>query len=67
MQIQARTLPPGASTPPENFARLMVTDEMRTCIQERATVREIGILWPNTQRQHRTLHIQKDVLPYALC
>ena len=28
---------------------------------------EIGILLPNNQRQHRTLHIQKDVLPYALC
>ena len=27
----------------------------------------IGILLPNNQRQHRTLHIQKDVLPYALC
>ena len=26
----------------------------------------IGILLPNNQRQHRTLHIQKDVLPYAL-
>ena len=22
---------------------------------------------PNNLRQHRTLHIQKDVLPYALC
>ena len=29
--------------------------------------REIGILLPNNQRQHRTLNIQKDVLPYALC
>jgi len=28
---------------------------------------EIGILLPNNQRQHRTLHTQKDVLPYALC
>ena len=28
--------------------------------------REIGILLPNNQRQHRTLHIQEDVLPYAL-
>ena len=28
---------------------------------------EIGILLPNNQRQHRTLHIQRDVLPYALC
>jgi hypothetical protein len=28
--------------------------------------REIGILLPNNQRQHRTLHIQKDVLPCAL-
>jgi len=29
--------------------------------------REIGILLPNSQRQHRTLHIQKDVLQKALC
>ena len=28
---------------------------------------EIGVLLPNNQRQHRTLHIHKDVLPYALC
>ena len=28
---------------------------------------ESGILLPNNQRQHRTLHTQKDVLPYALC
>ena len=28
---------------------------------------EIGILLPNKQRHHRTLHIQKDVLPKALC
>ena len=28
---------------------------------------EIGILLPINQRQHRTLHIQKDVLPCALC
>ena len=29
--------------------------------------REIGVFLPNNQRQNRTLHIQKDVLPYALC
>jgi hypothetical protein len=29
--------------------------------------REIGTLLPTKQSQHRTLHIQKDVLPYALC
>ena len=28
---------------------------------------EIGILLPKNQRYHRTLLIQKDVLPYALC
>ena len=28
---------------------------------------EIGILLPNKQRHNRTLHIQKDVLPCALC
>jgi hypothetical protein len=26
-----------------------------------------GSLLPNDQRQHRTVHIQKDALPYALC
>jgi len=26
----------------------------------------MGVLLPNNQRQHRTLRIQKDVLPYAL-
>ena len=31
------------------------------------TESEIGILLPNNQRPHRTLHIQKDALPYALC
>jgi len=28
---------------------------------------EIGILLPNNQGQHSTLHIQKNVLPNALC
>ena len=28
---------------------------------------EIGISLPNNWRTRRTLHIQKDVLPYALC
>ena len=28
--------------------------------------REIGISLPINQRQHRTLHIQKDVLPHAV-
>ena len=36
-------------------------ENLRTPLQ----VKEIGILLPNNQRQHRTLHIQKDVLPYA--
>ena len=35
--------------------------------QLRTNLKEIGILSPNDQRQHRTLHIQKDVLPDALC
>ena len=29
--------------------------------------REIDFSLPDNQRQHRTLHIQKHVLPYALC
>jgi len=31
------------------------------------STRDIGILMLNNQRQHRTLHTKKDVLPYALC
>ena len=30
-------------------------------------LKEIGISLPNDQRLHRILHIQKDMLPYALC
>ena len=29
--------------------------------------REIGILMPNNQCQHCIVHLQKDVLPNALC
>ena len=29
--------------------------------------REIGILLQDNQRQHSTLHIQEDLLPYVLC
>jgi len=29
--------------------------------------RDVGIFLPNSQCQHHTLHVQKDVLPYALC
>jgi len=35
--------------------------------QNGSNCRKIWILLPNNQRQHRSLHIQKDVLPYALC
>ena len=31
------------------------------------SVKEMSILWPHNQRQHRTSHIQMDVLPCALC
>jgi len=34
---------------------------------EEPGLREIGMSLPNNQRQHRTVHIQKDVLTYALC
>ena len=29
--------------------------------------KEGGIIVPNSQRQDRTLYIQKDVLPFAFC
>jgi hypothetical protein len=31
-----------------------------------SALREFGILLPNSQRQHRTLKIQENVLPDAL-
>jgi len=34
--------------------------------REKEEETEIGISWPNDQRQHRGLQVQKDVLPYAL-
>ena len=36
-------------------------------LRSRADSAEIGSSLPNNQRQHRALHIQKDVPPYALC
>ena len=39
----------------------------RLLMRARPRLSEMGILLPYNQRQHRTLHIQKDVLPYALC
>ena len=36
-------------------------------LQLRWGCREIGFSLPNKQRQHRTLHTQKDLLPYAVC
>jgi len=42
--------------------------ELRLQEEQRVFLRrEIGILLPKNQRQHRTLHILLDVLPCALC
>jgi len=35
--------------------------------EEENRLRLIDISLPINQRQHRTLHTQKDVLPYASC
>ena len=53
-----------------DFGAILLADERFASWPKSApppTSRDIGILLPNNQRQHRTLHIQKDVLPYALC
>jgi len=34
---------------------------------EQYTLKRDWYLLPNNQRQHRTLHSQQDVLPYAFC
>ena len=54
------------STPCFGLAALVRGQQLSDLQQGDEAVREIGILFPNNQRQHRTLHIQKDVLPYAL-
>ena len=55
------TLNPQPQTPNPN-------PETRTQVQGAVSApAEIGILLPNNQRQDRTLHLQKNVLPYALC
>ena len=37
------------------------------CHRVAALPRDIGVLFPRNQRQHRTSPIQKDVLPYVSC
>ena len=56
------------SRDPRHF-EAMKPSESTTYPRMRGTspLKEIGILLPNNLRQHRTLHIQKDVLPFSLC
>ena len=42
----------------------VVTRNWKTWSLKHPSDREIGNLLPNSQRRHRTLHVQKDVLPY---
>ena len=42
------------------------TPSSSSCVQ-RGNVTDIDLCLPKNQRQHRNLHIQEDVLPYALC
>ena len=51
--VSTRPTPDGWSEPPPTRDLL-------------AEIDQIGILLPNHQRQHRTWHIQKDVLPHEL-
>ena len=39
------------------------------CADSEPAVRrgEIGVFFPNNQRQHRRLHVQQDLPPYAFC
>ena len=55
----------GHVTPHHRGSRVRLVDEILLAFF--LLSRDIGMLVPNNQRQHRTLHIQKDELPYALC
>jgi len=62
----------GSAVPPRNtesygqFISRLFTPLCRvTSLRQRPG--DIRILLPNNPRQHRTSHLQKDVLPYALC
>ena len=71
--IAARTQPLGPAVRVAGFrqnreqACISVEELGAGVYQIRPCPSEIGVLLPDNQRQHRTLHIQKDVLPYALC
>ena len=43
------------------FCRTPPIERSDPCLQR------LELLLPNNQRQHRTLHVRKDVLPYVLC
>jgi len=53
--------------PQTQHVNLIIVGQRAPGIPDGGRCAEIGVLLPNNQRQHRTLHIQKDVLPYALC
>ena len=59
--------PPAALAP--DFVAIGLLSAIGLCTVGRMCTcfKQIGILSPNNQRQHRTLHIQEDALPYALC
>ena len=48
----------------KNLSHRCASKDLRT---SRPGARETGILSPNNQRQHRTSHAPKDVLPVRIC
>jgi len=57
---------PVASRVREAWPSCTTRSSVRLC-WELQEPKEIGISLPHNQPQHRTLHVQKDMLPYALC
>jgi len=55
------------TTQPEQEWVLNTVERIGADTASVAVHREIGILLQNNQRQHRTLHIQDDLLPCVLC
>ena len=46
---------------------VLLSKKHGTTLEKGDNLKEIGILLPNKKRWRRTLHIQKDALPYTLC
>ena len=67
MRVSVRVVPNARTQGPRPAKRLPRSHHKSFCGARQTIARETGILLPNNQRQHRTSHAPKDVLPVRIC